>query len=76
LIFKDKAARWNADPEIQSIVKELAAGNGHLPCTKCYSKESATALLNYSFDKDAMMKKRLPYERLDQLTVDILMGTR
>ena len=26
--------------------------------------------------KDDMMKKRLPYERLDQLTIDILLGTR
>jgi len=33
-------------------------------------------LLSHVFDKNAMMKKRLPYERLDQLTIDILTGTR
>jgi hypothetical protein len=34
------------------------------------------ALLAHNFDKDAIMKKRLPYERLDQLTIDILTGAR
>jgi len=76
LMLKEKASRWNADPEIQSILKDLAAGNGKLPCTKCYSKDTAKALLAHSFDKDAIMKKRLPYERLDQLTIDILLGVR
>ena len=76
LMFKEKAARWNADGEIQAIINEICAANGHLPCTKRYSKQAATALLGHSFDKNALLKKRLPYERLDQLTVDILLGTR
>jgi len=33
-------------------------------------------LLAHVFDKDAICKKRLPYERLDQLTVDLLAGLR
>jgi hypothetical protein len=33
-------------------------------------------LLSRIFDKDAILKKRLPYERLDQLTVDLLLGVR
>jgi xylose isomerase len=76
LILKDKAARWNADKEIQSILKEVNAGPKDLPKTGKYSKSNAKALLSHVFDKDAMMKKRLPYERLDQLTIDILTGTR
>jgi hypothetical protein len=32
--------------------------------------------LSHVFDKDAILKKRLPYEKLDQLTVDILLGVR
>jgi xylose isomerase len=76
LMFKEKAARWNADPEIRSIIEEISVGNGHLPCTKHYSKEAAAALLDHRFDKDALLRKRLPYERLDQLTVDTLLGTR
>ncbi len=76
LILKDKAARWNADKEIQAILKELSACTHCPPSTKKYSKASADALLGSEFDKDAILRKRLPYERLDQLTVDILTGTR
>ncbi len=36
----------------------------------------ATQLLAHVFDKDAISKKRLPYELLDQLTVDLLAGLR
>ena len=76
LMLKEKAARWNADAEIQAILKEIAAPNGHLPSTARYSKHAAETLLGHEFDKDTMMTKRLPYERLDQLTVDILLGAR
>src|SRR2546421_4341397 len=76
LILKDKAARWNSDREIQNILKDINSGGKDLPKTNKYSKGNAKALLSHVFDKDAMMKKRLPYERLDQLTIDILTGTR
>jgi xylose isomerase len=76
LMFKEKAARWNADKEIQAILLEICSGNGNLPSTKKYSKRAASALLAHSFDKDALLNKRLPYERLDQLTIDVLLGTR
>jgi xylose isomerase len=76
LIFKEKAKQWNADPEIQGLLKDLSADSNGAPTVGEYSKQGATALLAHAFDKDAMMKKRLPYERLDQLTVDILAGVR
>ena len=76
LMFKEKAARWNADKEIQAILQEISPENGHLPSTNRYSKKAAASLLDYSFDKDAILKKKLPYERLDQLTIDILLGAR
>ena len=76
LILKEKAARWNADKEIRAILQEISlGGNGSLQVEK-YSKKGAAALLAHVFDKDAICKKRLPYERLDQLTVDLLAGLR
>jgi hypothetical protein len=33
-------------------------------------------LLAHTFDKDTILKKKLPYERLDQLTIDVLAGVR
>jgi xylose isomerase len=76
LILKDKAARWNADGEIQAILQDLSAGRKDLPKFDGFSKENSTALLAHIFDKDAMTHKRLQYEKLDQLTVDLLLGVR
>ena len=76
LILKEKARRWASDREIQSILKEVS-GNGSGPSHMGgYSKENASRLLTRVFNKDEILKKRLPYERLDQLTVDMLLGVR
>jgi xylose isomerase len=75
LILKEKACRWNHDSEIQGILAELSS-NGSAPKIGDYSREGASQLLNHVFDKDKIAQKRLPYERLDQLTVDLLLGVR
>jgi len=41
-----------------------------------FSKKANRALLDFDFDKGQMLNKRLPYERLDQLTIDIILGNR
>src|SRR5438876_656623 len=74
LILKGKAEQWNADKEIQAILREISGGSNSSPQMGRYSKKGAAALLAHVFDKDAICKKRLPYERLDQLTVDLLAG--
>jgi xylose isomerase len=76
LILKEKAARWNADREIQAILKEISAVTSPLPATNVFSKKGSAALLAHGFDKDAILRKRLPYELLDQMTIDILLGVR
>jgi len=76
LILKHKAERWNADKEIKAILNELSRDGKLPPATEKYSKKSAEALLAHTFDKDAILRKRLPYERLDQLTIEILAGVR
>ena len=76
LILKEKAAKWNADREIQAILKEITAASPNVPKNGRYSKQGAQTLLSHVFNKDAMMQKRLPYELLDQLTVDVLLGVR
>ncbi|MFL6214572.1 MAG: xylose isomerase [Blastocatellia bacterium] len=76
LILKDKAARWNNDAEIKALLAELHdLGNG-APFVGKFSKEGAQALLGYNFDRAAMASQGLKYERLDQLTIDILLGVR
>ena len=74
LILKEKAARWNANPTIKAILQETSATPKGTPKIAQHSKSGAAALLAHVFDKDAIAQKRLPYELLDQLTVDILLG--
>jgi len=76
LIFKERAARWNTDEEIQSILKEVAVPVAGLPSLAKYTSQSSESLLAHNFSKEAILSKRLPYERLDQLTIDIITGTR
>ena len=76
LILKERAERWNEDREIQAILKEISASSPNVPKNGRYSQNGAQSLLAHGFDKDAMLRKRLPYELLDQLTVDVLLGVR
>ena len=41
-----------------------------------YSAEKASALKAQSFDRSAIAGRGLKYERLDQLTIDLLLGVR
>jgi xylose isomerase len=76
LILKDKAARWNADPEIKAILAEIAETGAGAPAVGRYSKDGASALLAHDFDREALAARGLSYERLDQLSMDILLGVR
>jgi len=77
LILKEKARQFNADPEIQALLAEITADDGSMaPFTGKYSAQKAAALKAQSFDRAALGKRGLKYERLDQLTFDLLMGIR
>ncbi len=77
LILKEKAAQWNEDKEIQSLVAEINADDDSLsPYFGRYSTEKASALKAQSFDRLAIAGRGLKYERLDQLTIDLLLGVR
>lgn len=77
LILKEKAARWNVDPEIQSLLAEIHADDGTMdPYLGAYSPEKASALKEQSFDRQLLASRGLGYERLDQLTVEVLLGVR
>jgi xylose isomerase len=77
LILKEKAARWNADSEIQSILADVNGGGKDLAkFTGKYSSKKAEGLKAYAFDRVAMSKRGFNYERLDQLTFEVLLGLR
>lgn len=77
LILKEKAERWNADAEIQALVSEIDVDADEMePYLGPYSRDRAGALGAQVFDRRALGERGLPYERLDQLTVDLLLGVR
>jgi xylose isomerase len=77
LILKEKAERWNADPEIQGLVARITADDGSMaPYLGPYSPERAAALQDLDLDRRAMAARGQPYDELDQLTIELLLGVR
>jgi xylose isomerase len=75
MILKEKAAKWNADGEIQALLREINAGDAaYEKLTKSFSPGNAKKLLDAPLDRIELAKARLPYERLDQLTMELIMG--
>ncbi len=79
-ILKAKVKRFNEDPEIQAQLGELqqlsrqpvAGLEGPLK----YSPAAARALSEWKADTAALCKVSLAYERLDQLSTEVLLGVR
>jgi xylose isomerase len=74
-ILKEKVEQFNADAEIQGIIRELNSG-GDSPAAQKYSREAAENLKRQNFDVAALTSRSLPYEKLDQLVVELLLGVR
>jgi xylose isomerase len=76
LILKDKVARFDADPEIQGLLRELRARGAEPGRRVTFSKSTAKSIREETFDLDTMRAKGYGYERLDQLTMELLLGVR
>ena len=77
LILKEKAKQWNEDAEIQALLAEINADDGSMaPYLGAYSGEKAQLLKATTFDRESLGARGLAYERLDQMTVELLMGVR
>ena len=77
LILKEKATRWNQEKEIQSLVAEINEDDGSMKqYFGKYNSKKASALKDHSFDRIEIGKRGLKYERLDQRTIEILLGVR
>lgn len=74
-ILQEKARRFQECKEIQDILKTLHSANAELSgFIKSFSKDSATKLKSMAFDPEALSQRKLPYERLDQLVTELLLG--
>ena len=76
LIMKEKAQRWNQDQEIQAIVKAAHEAGQPAPAVGKYSSSQRDTVLNASLDRTVLATRGLMYEKLDQLTMEILLGVR
>jgi xylose isomerase len=77
LVLKEKAEQFKADKEIQALLAEINADDGSMTSYfGKYSTEKAAALKGQGFDRPAIAGRGLKYERLDQLTIDLLLGVR
>jgi xylose isomerase len=76
-MLKYKAERFNADPEIKALLEEINAGDQSFGgLLGSYSPEKVARLKEYQFDPDKLAQRGYKYEKLDQLTIEIILGVR
>ena len=77
-MFKEKASRFQADAEIQELLNEINSGDSTYEklLRSGYSADIVRQLKEAVFDIDTLGQRGFQYERLDQLTIEIILGTR
>jgi xylose isomerase len=78
LILKEKARRFNADAEIQGLLAEINADPHGIAPTLAggYSQAAAARIAAFPLDRVAHSQIGRKYEKLDQLTTEVLLGVR
>lgn len=77
LIFKAKAAQFNQDKDIQALLAEIKSSDPLFDKTSLqFTIENADKIKSMKLDRKELAKKKLPYEKLDQLVIDLLLGVR
>jgi xylose isomerase len=78
LILKQKVVRFHADAEIQELLGELRARGAGAASGKgaAFSQQAMRELKHRTFDLESMRRQGYAYERLDQLTMELLLGVR
>jgi xylose isomerase len=77
-MFKAKAKRFDNDPVVQQLLQEINSGDKEHEqfLTQKYSKELANQLKETVFDTETLAKRGYQYEKLDQLTIEHILGVR
>jgi xylose isomerase len=74
LMLREKARRWNADAEIRRLLRRVNHPSPDLERLREFSPGNAATLHAMAFDRGKLAQRSLPYERLDQRTMEILLG--
>lgn len=77
-MLKAKVQRFQQDAEIQQLLKEINSGNPTYEklLSSGYSANTVKQLKEATFDIETLAQRGYGYERLDQLTVELIMGVR
>ena len=70
LILRERVAAFNAEKEIQELIGSLSMDDPDL------SRLEAAALKTQQFDPQQLANRKLAYQRLDQMTFELLTGIR
>jgi xylose isomerase len=76
LILKERVARFNADAEIQALLADLRDRGARTGMRVRFSPDAARRIKGQPFDLEALRNRGYGYERLDQLTMELLLGVR
>jgi xylose isomerase len=76
LALKAKAEEWGSDTKIQSALEEAKVPELGVETVGAYSKDKVDELLAAQFDLDALGARETRNERVDQLSVDLILGMR
>lgn len=77
-LLKEKAKRFALDSEIQGLLAEIetyTSTTSDLPGVS-YNREAAQKLKNYQFDLKKLEQQKYAYSKLDQLTIELILGVR
>jgi xylose isomerase len=77
-MFKVKARRFDADPEVQQLLQDITGGGTEYAelLNSGYSKENVQKLRDTHFDPEALGKRGYSYEKLDQIAIEHILGVR
>jgi xylose isomerase len=75
-LLAQKVERFRADTEIQAAIDAYGVGDPEATWPPRYDDEGARALKARTFDLPALRARGPGLERLDQLTVELLLGAR
>ena len=77
MIMKEKAEKFNNDAEIQGLLAEVNKGDAEMEAFDGgFTPEKAETLKSFAFDRPAISARGLGYEKIDQLTNEIILGIR
>jgi xylose isomerase len=76
LALKAKAEEWGSDTELQGALEEAKVPDLAVETVGAYSKDKVDELLAAQFDLDALGARETRNERVDQLSVDLILGMR